>query len=73
MPNRSLVGDSDYIASAVRQIPGPVVLVGHSVERFGYQRAGMTTVEAASSHLVMLSQPMRVADLIREAVRTVTG
>ncbi|MET8546629.1 alpha/beta hydrolase [Kitasatospora sp. NPDC004799] len=40
------------------------------VQRFGYQRAGMTTVEVDSSHLVMLSRPERVADLIREAVRS---
>jgi len=30
VPNRSLSGDSAYIASVVRQIPGPVLLVGHS-------------------------------------------
>ncbi len=30
VPNRGLLGDSAYIASVVRQIPGPVVLVGHS-------------------------------------------
>ncbi len=30
VPNRSLIGDAAYIASVVRQIPGPVVLVGHS-------------------------------------------
>ncbi len=30
VPNRSLLGDAAYIASVVRQIPGPVVLVGHS-------------------------------------------
>lgn len=47
--------------------------INPEVERFGYQRAGMTVVEVASSHLVMLSQPKQVADLIREAVRTVTG
>lgn len=29
-PNRSLVGDAAYIASVVRQIDGPVLLVGHS-------------------------------------------
>ncbi|MFJ6379310.1 alpha/beta fold hydrolase [Kitasatospora sp. NPDC092039] len=40
------------------------------VQRFGYQRAGMTTVEVDSSHLVMLSHPGRVADVIREAVRS---
>ncbi|MEV7185004.1 alpha/beta hydrolase [Kitasatospora sp. NPDC093102] len=41
------------------------------VQRFGYRRAGTTTVEVDSSHLVMLSHPERVADLIREAVRSV--
>ncbi|MEZ0491012.1 alpha/beta fold hydrolase [Kineococcus sp. TBRC 1896] len=30
VPNRSLLGDSDYVASIVRSIPGPVLLVGHS-------------------------------------------
>ncbi len=30
VPNRSLVSDSAYVASVVRQIPGPVLLVGHS-------------------------------------------
>ncbi|MGW3074335.1 MULTISPECIES: alpha/beta fold hydrolase [unclassified Kitasatospora] len=41
------------------------------VQRFGYQRAGATTVEVDSSHLVMLSHPGCVADVIREAVRSV--
>ncbi|GHE72556.1 alpha/beta fold hydrolase [Streptomyces spiralis] len=45
--------------------------INPDVERFGYQRAGMTTVEVDSSHLVMLSHPRRVADLIEEAVRAV--
>lgn len=30
VPNRSLLGDSDYVSSIVRSIPGPVLLVGHS-------------------------------------------
>jgi pimeloyl-ACP methyl ester carboxylesterase len=30
VPNRSLLGDSAYIASVVRRIAGPVLLVGHS-------------------------------------------
>jgi pimeloyl-ACP methyl ester carboxylesterase len=30
VPNRSLAGDAAYIASLVRQIDGPVLLVGHS-------------------------------------------
>ncbi|MFD7014122.1 alpha/beta fold hydrolase [Streptomyces sp. NPDC059928] len=43
--------------------------INPDVERFGYQRAGMTTVEVDSSHLVMLTHPERVAELIHEAVR----
>jgi pimeloyl-ACP methyl ester carboxylesterase len=30
VPNRSLLGDAAYIASVIRQIPGPVLFVGHS-------------------------------------------
>ncbi|MFI6340192.1 alpha/beta fold hydrolase [Streptomyces sp. NPDC050535] len=44
--------------------------INPDVERFGYQRAGMTTVEVDSSHLVMLAHPKKVAELIREAVQT---
>ncbi|MCS0600037.1 alpha/beta hydrolase [Streptomyces sp. LP11] len=43
--------------------------INPEVERFGYRRAGMTTVEVDSSHLVMLSHPVAVAELIHEAVR----
>jgi pimeloyl-ACP methyl ester carboxylesterase len=43
--------------------------INPEVERFGYQRAGMTTVEIDSSHLVMLSHPKQVAGLIRDAIR----
>ncbi|MGW4380982.1 alpha/beta fold hydrolase [Kitasatospora sp. NPDC004531] len=43
------------------------------VQRFGYRRAGATTVELGSSHLVMLARPAEVAAVIREAVRSVTG
>ncbi|MFD8221721.1 alpha/beta fold hydrolase [Streptomyces sp. NPDC059697] len=43
--------------------------INPDVERFGYQRAGMTTVEVESSHLVMLAHPERVIELIEEAVR----
>jgi hypothetical protein len=42
------------------------------VERFGYKRAGLTTIEIDSSHLVMLSHPHEVADLIREAIKAVS-
>jgi pimeloyl-ACP methyl ester carboxylesterase len=42
--------------------------INPDVERFGYQRAGITPVEIASSHVVMLSHPKEVADLIQQAV-----
>jgi pimeloyl-ACP methyl ester carboxylesterase len=42
--------------------------INPDVERFGYSRAKMTTIEIESSHLVMLSHPKEVTDLIREAV-----
>ncbi|MER7579617.1 alpha/beta hydrolase [Kitasatospora sp. NPDC097691] len=47
--------------------------INPDVQRFGYHRAGATAVEVDSSHLVMLAHPERVVDVIREAVRTVTG
>ena len=40
------------------------------MERYGYERAGMTTIEVDSSHLVMLAQPKRVAELIQDAIRS---
>jgi pimeloyl-ACP methyl ester carboxylesterase len=45
--------------------------INPEVERFGYGRAGMKQVELDSSHLVMLSHPKAVADVIREALRSV--
>ncbi|MFF4838333.1 alpha/beta fold hydrolase [Streptomyces sp. NPDC001315] len=57
-PSWGLVSSSDHT-------------INPDVERFGYKRAGMTTVEVDSSHLVMLAHPRRVADLIEEAVRAV--
>ncbi|WP_327371527.1 alpha/beta fold hydrolase [Streptomyces sp. NBC_01217] len=55
-PSWGLVASSDHT-------------INPDVERYGYQRAGMTTVEVDSSHLVMLAHPERVVDLIEEAVR----
>ncbi|GAA4962832.1 alpha/beta fold hydrolase [Actinoplanes utahensis] len=46
--------------------------INPDVERFGYQRAGIRTTEIDSSHLVMLSHPREVADLIRTAIAAVT-
>jgi pimeloyl-ACP methyl ester carboxylesterase len=47
--------------------------INPDLERFGDQRAGATTVEIDSSHLVMLSHPKEVADLVREALCSVTA
>jgi pimeloyl-ACP methyl ester carboxylesterase len=58
-PSWGLVSSSDHT-------------INPDVERYGYQRAGMTTVEVDSSHLVMLAHPERVVDLIEEAVQAVS-
>jgi len=42
--------------------------INPDVERFGYKRGGVTSVEIPSSQLVMLSHPKEVADLIRTAI-----
>ena len=43
--------------------------INPDVERFGYQRAGMTVTEVqGASHAVFISQPAAVAAVIREAV-----
>jgi pimeloyl-ACP methyl ester carboxylesterase len=42
-------------------------------ERFLAKRMGATTTEVASSHVVMLSQPQVVIDVIRKAVIAVQG
>jgi pimeloyl-ACP methyl ester carboxylesterase len=42
-----------------------------ATERFMAQRAGAVTVEVQSSHVPMLSRPLRVVDLILDAVHTV--
>ena len=41
------------------------------LERFFAERMGATTYEAESSHVVMLSQPEFVVDVIRDAVKAV--
>ncbi|MGY3340362.1 pimeloyl-ACP methyl ester carboxylesterase [Streptomyces filamentosus] len=44
--------------------------IGPEVQRFGAARAGAVVVELPdASHAVLLSEPTRVADLIRDAVR----
>ena len=52
VPNRSLVGDAAYIASVVRQIDGPVLLVGHS---YGGAVITVAGVEANVVGLVYLA------------------
>jgi pimeloyl-ACP methyl ester carboxylesterase len=50
-------------------IPTADTTINPEVHRFGFQRAGMTTVEVeGASHAVALSQPKAVADLVRQAV-----
>lgn len=46
--------------------------INPEVQRFGYDRAGATTTEIRSSHLVTLSHPQEVAALIGTAVAAVT-
>lgn len=43
--------------------------INPEAERYGYERTGMVTVEVDSSHLVMLSRPRAVVELIQDAVR----
>ncbi|PMZ42902.1 alpha/beta fold hydrolase, partial [Pseudomonas sp. FW306-02-H05-AA] len=47
-PLRSLQGDAAYVASLVKSVPGPVVLVGHSYggEVISVAAAGRTNVKA---------------------------
>jgi pimeloyl-ACP methyl ester carboxylesterase len=51
-------------------VAGADQAINPEVERFGAKRAGATIVEVeGASHAVAVSQPKKVADLIREAVR----
>lgn len=50
-------------------VPAADNTINPEVHRFGFERAGMTTVEVeGASHAVALSQPEAVADLIRQAI-----
>ena len=50
-------------------VSGSDTTINPDVERFGYERAGMTVTEVeGASHAVFLSQPGAVAAVIREAV-----
>jgi pimeloyl-ACP methyl ester carboxylesterase len=53
-------------------VPGADNTINPDVERFGYERAGMTVTEIpGASHAVFISQPAAVAAVIREAVAAV--
>jgi len=75
-------GDGKYIKAVIDEIGGPVLLVGHSyggsvitaagtADNFGYERMGaaVTMIEGAS-HVVMISHPREVAEVVMTAVRT---
>jgi pimeloyl-ACP methyl ester carboxylesterase len=48
--------------------------INPDVERFGYQRAGMTVTEVhGASHAVFISQPAAIVAVIREAVAATIG
>jgi pimeloyl-ACP methyl ester carboxylesterase len=50
-------------------VPTADSTINPEVHRFGFQRAGMTTIEVeGASHAVALSQPKAVGDLVRQAV-----
>ena len=54
-------------------VAGADQAINPEVERFGAKRAGATIVELeGASHAVAVSQPAAVADLIRDAVRSVS-
>lgn len=55
-------------------VAGADQAINPDVERFGYERAGMTTIEVeGASHAVALSQPDAVAGLIRQALAAVAA
>jgi pimeloyl-ACP methyl ester carboxylesterase len=50
-------------------VPGADSTINPDVERFGYERAGMTVTEVeGASHAVFMSHPAAVAAVIREAI-----
>jgi pimeloyl-ACP methyl ester carboxylesterase len=55
-------------------IPTADNTINPEVHKFGFERAGMTTVEVeGASHAVALSKPREVADLVRKAVADLAG
>jgi pimeloyl-ACP methyl ester carboxylesterase len=47
--------------------------INPDVQRFGYKRAGMPVIEVASSHMVILSHPSEVVELIKHAITATSG
>ncbi|GAA0299084.1 alpha/beta hydrolase [Kineococcus aurantiacus] len=47
--------------------------INPEVQRFGYSRAGIEAIEVDSSHMVILSHPREVADLVVRALRELAG
>jgi pimeloyl-ACP methyl ester carboxylesterase len=47
--------------------------INPDVQRFGYTRAGMPVIEVESSHMVILSHPREVVELITHAIASITG
>jgi pimeloyl-ACP methyl ester carboxylesterase len=55
-------------------VPTADTTINPEVHRFGFSRAGMTTVEVeGASHAIALSQPKAVADVVRQAVAAVSA
>jgi pimeloyl-ACP methyl ester carboxylesterase len=74
-PLRGVIADSAYLASVVDQIDGPVLLVAHS---YGGALITNAATDASNmvglvegSHVIMVSQPQAVVDVIVKATRTV--
>ena len=71
-PLRGLAAGTEYIASVVDQIDGQVLLVGHPYAGTIISNVvakARNVVEIEGSHLIMVSQPEAVTDVILEAAR----
>jgi hypothetical protein len=81
-PLRGIAHDSAYTAGLFAQTPGQILAVGHSyggavitagtdVIRSQAERARATITEVEGSHVIMVSQPQAVTDVILEALDAV--
>lgn len=64
-PLRSVKGDADYVASIVKSVPGPVILVGHSY--------GGSVISAAADEKSNVKALVYVAAFAPEAGETAAG